>query len=39
MSLNGEMNKKEAIQRALDLWPIKIGEVELNVSVNGSHAN
>ncbi|XP_026721833.1 uncharacterized protein LOC113489950 [Athene cunicularia] len=30
---------KEAIQRALDLWPMQDGEVELNVSVNGSYVN
>ncbi|XP_042663842.1 uncharacterized protein LOC122154884 [Tyto alba] len=30
---------KEAIQKALDLWPLQEGEVELNVSVNGLHAN
>ena len=30
---------KEAIQKALDLWPLQEGEVELNVSVNKSHAN
>lgn len=30
---------KEAIQRALNLWPVQKGEVELNVSVNGSRAN
>ena len=26
---------KETIQKALDLWPLQKGEVELNVSVNG----
>lgn len=30
---------KEAVQKALDLWPVQKGEVKLNVSVNGLYAN